>query len=122
MTVQEEIISTVCPRSGCTIREKTHNTNVAKEIMKPTLGLFFWFPEIIQAINIIKRGFRNSDGWIVIRSKENHLTAPLPKSVPKNGKRIRPVIVTKNPNTQKRLTKAILLNERNKIKANDSKP
>ena len=82
ITVQDETINTVCPRSGCTIKENTHKTNVAKEIVNPALGLFFWFPEIIQAIKTIKNGFRNSEGWIVTRSKENHLIAPLPKSVP----------------------------------------
>ena len=43
ITVQEETINTVCPRSGCIIKENTHKTNVIKEIVNPTLGLFFGF-------------------------------------------------------------------------------
>ena len=62
ITVHEETINTVCPRSGCIIKENTHSTNVIKEIVNPTLGLFFWFPEIIQAIKTMKNGFRNSEG------------------------------------------------------------
>ena len=56
------------------------------------------------------------------RSKENHLIAPLPKSVPKKGKRTKDDIATKNPNTLNRLTNEILLTERNKTKKNDKNP
>ena len=56
------------------------------------------------------------------RSKENHLIAPLPKSVPKKGKRTNAEIEATNPTTLNRLINEILLRERNKTNPNDRKP
>ena len=60
--------------------------------------------EISQAATTTKPGLRNSEGCNDANPSEYQRTAPLPKSVPKNGKPIRAMNDTKNPITAKRRT------------------
>ena len=68
-----------------------------KDKINPVLGLFWILPATIQAIKTTKNGFKYSDGWIVIQFTEYHLTAPLPKSVPKIGRNAREKTTKKKP-------------------------
>ena len=54
-----------------------------KDKISAARGLLSMFPATIKDTKTTKNGFKYSDGWIVIQFKEYHLTAPLPKSVPK---------------------------------------
>lgn len=65
--------------------------------MIAALGLLSIFPETTQDTNTTKNGFKYSDGWIVIQLSEYHLTAPLPKSVPKIGRNARAKTTKKKP-------------------------
>ena len=68
-----------------------------KDIISATRGLLYIFPATIQDTKTTKNGFRYSDGWIVTHVREYHLTAPLPKSVPKIGRSARAKTTKKKP-------------------------
>ena len=59
---------------------------------------------IIQPTKTIKPGFRNSEGWMDPKPSEYQRTAPLPKSVPRNGSRAMPTKEIANPRTARRRT------------------
>ena len=65
---------------------------------------WWWLAAIIQAATTTKPGFRNSDGWIDANPSEYHRTAPLPKSVPKNGSKARATNAAMKPSTARRRT------------------
>ena len=94
---QQPTKTTVWPRSGCKMSKNTHIDIEKKDKINPVLGFVYIFPATIQDIKTTKNGFKYSDGWIVNQFKENHRTAPLPKSVPKIGRSIRAISTKKKP-------------------------
>ena len=68
-----------------------------KDKINPALGLLWILPAITQDIKTTKNGFKYSEGWIVNQFKENHRTAPFPKSVPKIGRSESAKTIKKNP-------------------------
>ena len=68
-----------------------------KDKSSPALGLLFTFPATTQDIKTTKNGFKYSDGWIVSHFRENHRTAPFPKSVPKIGRSASAITAQKKP-------------------------
>ena len=89
--------TTVWPRSGCRVSKKTHTHIEKKDKISAALGFLSIFPATTQDTKTTKNGFKYSDGWIVIQFKEYHLTAPLPKSVPKIGRNARAKTTKKKP-------------------------
>jgi len=89
--------TTVWPRSGCRVSKNTHTHIEKKDKIIAALGFLSIFPETTQDTNTTKNGFKYSDGWIVIQLREYHLTAPLPKSVPKIGRKARAKTTKKKP-------------------------
>ncbi len=59
---------------------------------------------IIQAEATTKPGFRNSEGCIEAKPRLYQRVAPLPKSVPRNGKSASATKATRKPITANRLT------------------
>ena len=94
---QQPIKTTVWPRSGCMVSKNTQMAIEKKDKINPALGLLFIFPATTQDIKTTKNGFKYSDGWIVNQLKENHRTAPLPKSVPKIGRSASAITTKKKP-------------------------
>ena len=92
-----------------------------KDKINPALGLLWILPATIQDINTTKKGFKYSDGWIVNQFKENHRTAPLPKSVPKMGRRASAITTKKNPIIPNLLTTDKLVVDKKIITQNNLK-
>ena len=119
---QQPTRTTVWPRSGWKVRKHTQMDIEKKDRNNPTLGFLPKFPAIIQEIKTTKNGFKYSDGWIVNQLKENHLTAPFPKSVPKNGKSASEITTRKNPIIPNLRTTDKLVVDKKTIMENETKP
>ena len=76
------------PKSGCIARNPTTTTASKNENNLPGGPFKSRLAAINQAATTMKPGFKNSDGCTEAKPKENHRTAPLPKSVPNIGNRI----------------------------------
>ena len=90
--------------------------------MIAALGFLSMFPATTQDTKTTKNGFKYSEGWIVIQFKEYHLTAPLPKSVPKIGRSKSAKITKKKPMTPNLLINDRLVVDKKTIKENEINP
>ena len=96
--------------------------NEKKDKSSPALGLLFTFPATTQDIKTTKNGFKNSDGWIVSHLRENHRTAPFPKSVPKIGISASAITTKKKPTIPNLRTYDKLVVDKNKIREKETTP
>ena len=96
--------------------------NEKKDKSSPALGLLFTFPATTQDIKITKNGFKYSDGWIVSHFRENHRTAPLPKSVPKIGRSASAITTKTKPIIPSLRTYERLVVDKKTIRENEITP
>ena len=102
--------------------KNTQMLNEKKDKSSPALGLLFTFPATTQDIKTTKNGFKNSDGWIVSHFRENHRTAPFPKSVPKIGTSASAITTKKKPTIPNLRTYDKLVVDKNKIREKETTP
>ena len=85
ITPQPNSTRHACPKSGCRASISTMAMQSAKDHVFPGGPLISSEAAIIQAATTTNPGLRNSEGWKLAKPSEYQRTAPLPKSVPKNG-------------------------------------
>ena len=104
ITPQPNSTRHACPKSGCSASINTIEIHKAKDHVLPGGPLISSAAAIIHAATTTKPGLRNSDGWKDAKPIEYQRTAPLPKSVPKNGSRASATKERRKPTIAKRRT------------------
>ena len=90
------------PKSGCIAKNAATTIAIANEICFPGGPLISMLEAKSHAETTINTGFRNSDGCTDVKPNEYQRTAPLPKSVPKNGSKAKATNVITNANVDRR--------------------